>query len=161
MHGHSAASVFGNRFEEYGGIDLNDDAPERPMPFPVFDTLPIVDIGLCEGYDHILVGIGGSRLEAGTPIWARLELWATKDDIESIVDAALAGDSKGRGSCLNVDVLGEAGAKIVRELQSDTELAKFLKLRIVGTFLLFLKQPGVAGHVQAWRALRSRQGVSS
>lgn len=122
------------------------------------DTHPIppIEADFCGAHDHILIGVGGSRW--GVYEWdrdglfAQLELWATDDDVESIVDAAVAGDQTGRGVCLFVRLTDEG----LRTRLQDHDFAAHLKTALVAEVKRFrARDPEyLTRQAEFWRSLR-------
>ncbi len=127
---------------------------------PASASLPIVDLGFCGAADHLLVGLNGNRFgiferDYYVPgAFARFELWATEDDVESFIDALIAGSPTGRGVCTKVVVTAQIGRDVVDSLRASPAYARLMKDQILAQLRKFRQHPIVAIQTAIWMVAR-------
>lgn len=127
---------------------------------PASASLPVVDLGFCGAGDHLLIGIGGNRFGIFDRTYyvpgafARFELWASEDDVESFVDALIAGSPAGRGVCTKVVVTGQIGQDVVAKLRASPAFARLVKDQILAQLREFRQDPYVSFQTLIWMVAR-------
>lgn len=117
-----------------------------------------IDLGFCDADDHLLVGIGGSRLWIMDGIWMMFELWATPDDLDKAVDL-LPGLEVNRCQpiddkvTLHLASVGPKGAAL-QLLLADPKARQTLKVRLGVLLANFRLDPQVARATAYWKSIR-------
>lgn len=128
-----------------------------------------VDVGFCEGNDHLQIGIGGHRFgltphsDPSNGIFARFELWAPEDQILRIFDHCLGRDTDRNETLVLATIVGrdERGwtDAVLEALRTEPEFLAQMKGILLRQIRLFRESEIVAR--QTARYQKERTGTTA
>ncbi len=120
--------------------------------------LPDVDLSFCNADDHILIGIGGTRWgigESSIPgLFAKVEIYASEDDVASMLDSIVFDDGYCSGDCLSIAINGRLGKEFADRLRYSEAFFEAMRSHILAKLRAFRSDPYVLQQARVWKLQR-------